>query len=110
MSCASGRVRVTLILGCGSSIANASSSGVNANFLAIVSNGGASATSRRWADPTAWQVTHLASARRLPLSASAANAVDPRPIVDNIRQERSRSTECLLAFSLHPRTDGGVFH
>jgi hypothetical protein len=57
MSCASRRVSDTFIRGCGSSSENASVSGLVANFCAIVSNGGASATSLRWPGATTWQVT-----------------------------------------------------
>ena len=57
-------------------IENASASGLDANFLAIVSNGGASVTSLRRVGDTIWQVTQRISARRLPLSASAASVAD----------------------------------
>jgi hypothetical protein len=45
MSLASRRVSVMFIRGCGSRIEETSISGAEANFLAIISNGGESATS-----------------------------------------------------------------
>src|SRR6266581_8392556 len=99
MSCASRRVSVTFILGCGSNIENASISGLEENFRAITSNGGASVTSRRWLGETIWQVTHRVSARRLPLSASAASAADATSIAGNIKQKRNSGTKDSIKIS-----------
>jgi hypothetical protein len=85
MSCASGRVSVTLIRGCGLSIAKASVSDLEANFLPITSNGGALDTSLRWSADTVWHrkascrhtMTHGAKGV-CNLSVLACNVSDPR--------------------------------
>jgi hypothetical protein len=89
MSCASRRVSARFILGCGSSSENASISGLRPNFLAITSNGGASATCPRWSGSMAWHGTQRACARRLPLSASAASAAGASRIAGSSKQNRS---------------------
>jgi len=76
MSCASRRVKVMFILGCGSSRENAIISGLLPNLLAIRSNGGASATCLPWFGSMAWQEAQRACAKRFPLSASAAKDAD----------------------------------
>src|SRR5262249_32378533 len=75
---------------------NASVSGLEANFLAIASNGGASVTSLRWVDETMWQGTQRISARRLPLSASAASAPEAATIAGSIGQKRRSCTKTSL--------------
>ena len=87
MSCASRRVNGTFMRGCGSSSENASVSGLVANFRAITSNGGASAMSLRCVGDTIWQLMHRASARRLPLSASAAAAADTTRLAATIKEK-----------------------
>src|SRR6516165_6483826 len=76
MSCASRRVKVMFILGCGSSRENAIISGLLPNLLAIRSNGGASATCLPWFGSMAWQEAQRACAKRFPLSESAVAAKD----------------------------------
>lgn len=93
MSCVSRRVSVRFILGCGSSSANASVSGLRLNFLAMTSNGGASATCLRWSGSMAWHGTQRACARRLPLSASAASAAGASRIAGSSRENRS---DCII--------------
>jgi hypothetical protein len=93
MSCASRRVSITFIRGCGSSNENARLSGLGANFRAITSNGGASVTSLRWPGVTIWHVTHRVSATRLPLSTSAASAIDATQIPVTSEQKRSGCTD-----------------
>src|SRR5262249_53489868 len=93
MSCASRRVNITFIRGCGSSRENARVSGLVANFRAITSNGGASVTSLRWSGATIWQGTHLIAARRRPLSASAASAADATKIPATGQHKRSSRTK-----------------
>src|SRR5262245_54742680 len=75
MSCASRHEGVKFILGCGDSMANAINSGALPNFCAIVSNGGEFAGSRREPGSTMWHGEQCCCASRLPLSASAANAL-----------------------------------
>ena len=89
MSCVSRRVSIRFILGCGSSSENASISGLRPNFLAMTSNGGASATCLSWSGSMAWHGTQRACARRLPLSTSAASAAGASRIVGSSKQNRS---------------------
>jgi hypothetical protein len=93
MSCASRRVNCTFMRGCGSSSANASVSGLVANFRAITSNGGASGTSLRWVGDTIWQLTHRVSAMCRPLSASAASAADATKTAATTKEEQSSCTK-----------------
>ena len=100
MSCASRRVKVMFILGCGSSRENAIISRLLPNLLAIRSNGGASATCLPWFGSMAWQEAQRACAKRFPLSASAAKRAasathQPDIISSSSRLERDLGVEGL---------------
>jgi hypothetical protein len=99
MSRASRRVNITFIRGCGSSSENARVSGLVANFRAITSNGAASVTSLRWFGATIWHPAQRISARRRPLSASAASAADAREIAISSEENWSSRKRTLLKHS-----------